>query len=419
MLLKDIAREMLSHFTETRDDGPFYKLHYHIWKNINDAFEGKRKVCWQGSLSPFELPPMFDDMINLPIELVISNSAHFAKNYALIDHGSEVMESRDVCSCLRGVTGGVSTGQYPKPDVLLRTSHFCLGGDKIFEIAERKYGVPYYLVNVPNGDIPCAMDYVARQLEYIFHEMEDYLGIEVSQSRIDEVYGSINQTYSNFRKIAALMRHRPTPAKEEDYWSAWMFSFLMGSKEAVELSQDIIDRIEDNIEKKNFPVPKEEYRILLQGWPWIENPIVDWIRSHENVSVIWNVVEYNHPFGYMDIREPLDPKDPFRSLAKRMVLHFMTANRSPESLVEFQYLFLKQNDFDGFISAGTWACMLGMGTEPSVKNFFSGKNYPFIDFGLDCYDKRNFNEKQVKRDLDLFINTITKNRRVTHGKRRC
>ena len=180
MLLKDIAQELLTDFTAKKDKGPFYKIHYHIWKNICDAFDGKRKNCWVGSLSPFELPPMFDDMMNLPVELIISNTAHFGKNYGLIDAGSEALECREICSCLRGVTGGIASGQYPKPDLLLRSTQFCHGGDKTFDLAVEKYKVPYYMVNIPENDIPGALDYVARQIEDTFHKMEEYFDIKVT-----------------------------------------------------------------------------------------------------------------------------------------------------------------------------------------------------------------------------------------------
>ena len=408
MLLKDIAQELLTDFTAKKDKGPFYKIHYHIWKNICDAFDGKRKNCWVGSLSPFELPPMFDDMMNLPVELIISNTAHFGKNYGLIDAGSEALECREICSCLRGVTGGIASGQYPKPDLLLRSTQFCHGGDKTFDLAVEKYKVPYYMVNIPENDIPGALDYVARQIEDTFHKMEEYFDIKVTQSTIEAIFENVNKTYANFNEIGKLMRHRPSPAIEEDYWSAWMYSFIMGSKEAVEISQDTIDKIKDNIANKNFPVPTEKYRILLQGWAWIDNPIIDWIRAHENVSVIWNINEYCHPSGFSSIKEPLDPKDPFKSLAHRMLQHAMVTRREPELLQEGMYHFCKGNQIDGIISTGPWACMLGMGTDPSIKTFFSRKKFPYIEMNMENYDKRGFNEERARKDVELFLSTIMK-----------
>ena len=231
MLLKDISKELLTDFTAKKENGPVDRLNYEIFKNLCDAFDNKRKNCWTSSIAPFEFIPLFDDMMNLPIELVISNLARFVeKNSRLIDLGSEVMESREICSCMRGVTGGIATDQYPKPDILMRSSHFCVGADKMFDLAVEKYGTPYYLVNVPLNDIPNAVDYVARQFEDIFYKIEDYLGVKVTQSKIEEIFENVNKTYANFREIGQLMRHRPVPATEDVYLSAWMFTFLLGSK---------------------------------------------------------------------------------------------------------------------------------------------------------------------------------------------
>lgn len=407
MLLKEIAQELEADFSGQKNRGPFYKLNYHIWKNLCDAFEGKRKNCWAGSFSPFEIAPMFDDMMNIPIELVISNSARFGKNSDLIDLGAEALECREICSCLRGVTGGITSGQYPEPDVLLRSSHFCLGGDKTFDIAVEKYNVPYYLINVPLNDIPGAVDYVARQLENTFRKMEDYLGIKVTQTKIEDVFENVNNTYKNFSRINQLMMHIPSPATEDVYWSPWMFSFIMGSKEAVEISQDIIDVIEKNIETKNFEAPEEKYRILLQGWPWIDNPITKWVRAHKDVSIIWNLGEYGLAFGYLNIAKPLDAKDPFKSMADKLVQHAMVTRRYPDLFFEGYYQLLRGLEIDGIIATMPWACMIGQGSEPSMKNFYSRRGFPYLDLGVDCYDKREFNTQRIQKDVELFLSTIT------------
>lgn len=406
MLLIDIAKELLTDFTAKKSNGPVDRLNYEIFKNICDAFDKKRKNCWTSSIAPFEFIPLFDDMMNLPIELVISNLARFGRNSRLIDLGSEAMECREICTCMRGVTGGIATDQYPMPDILMRSSHFCVGADKMFDLAVEKYGTPYFLVNVPLNDIPNAVDYVARQFEDIFYKIEDYLGVKVTQSKIEEIFGYVNKTYHNFKEIGQLMRHQPAPATEDVYLSAWMFTFILGSKEAVEISQDMVDKISDNIKNKNFPVPDEKYRILVQGFAWIDNPIADWIRDHENVSVIWNGFEYSSPYAFYNI-EPLDPKDPFKSLANLMVQNALQV-RTPELLAEAQYLSLMGNDIDGVITTMPWACMVGGGAYPSQKNFMSRKNVPYLDLGVDCYDKREFNSERVRKEIELFLSTIMK-----------
>jgi benzoyl-CoA reductase/2-hydroxyglutaryl-CoA dehydratase subunit BcrC/BadD/HgdB len=247
---------------------------------------------------------------------------------------------------------------------------------------------------------------VARQFEDIFYKIEDDLGVQVTQSKIEEIFENVNKTYANFREIGQLMRHRPAPATEDVYLSAWMFTFLLGSKEAVEISQDMIDKIKENIKNKNFPVPDEKYRILIQGFAWIDNPIADWIRAHEDVSVIWNGFEYSSPYAFYNI-EPLNPNDPFKSLANLMVQNALQV-RTPELLAEAQHFSLMENGIDGVITTMPWACMVGGGAYPSHKNFMARKNLPYLDLGVDCYDKREFNSERVRKDVELFLSTILK-----------
>jgi hypothetical protein len=54
--------------------------------------------------------------------------------------------------------------------------------------------------------------------------------------------------------------------------------------------------------------------------------------------------------------------------------------------------------------------MVGGGAYPSHKNFMSRKNIPYLDLGVDCYDKREFNTERVRKDVELFLSTIIKNK---------
>lgn len=403
MLLKDMAKELLTEYAAKKNSGPVDKLSYHIFNNICDAFGGKRKNCWTSSIAPFELISIFD-MMNLPIELVISQLARVGKATGLIDLGAEITGSREICTCMRGVTGGIMTDQYPRPDALMRSSHFCVGADKFFDIAEARYNVPYYMVNVPINDVPDALDYVARQFEDIFNKLEKRFGVEITQSKIEAVFANINRTYENFRKIGELMMTRPMPATEDVYANPWMFTFLLGQKEAVEISQDMINIIQDNIDNNKHPVPDEKYRIMLTGGvPWIPNPIMDWIRAYDGVAVFKNM-DYFAPFAHYGI-EPLDASDPFTSLAKLMVNNILET-RDADLGAEGHYQFLKMNGIDGMIMVAPWACMIGGGSMPSMKNFMSRKDMPYLEFDLDCYDKRSFDREFVKKKIDLFMKTI-------------
>lgn len=403
MLIKDIAKELLKIFTEKKEDGPVDKLNYHIFKNLCDAFDGIRKNCWTSSIAPFEFIPLFD-MMNLPIELVISNLVRFGKATEIIDMGSEAMESREICTCMRGCTGGIFKDQYPRPDLLMRSSHFCVGADKLFDIAEEKYSVPYFLINVPLNDIPQAVNYVAGQFEKTFKRLEDHFGVNVTQSKIEDVFHNVNQTYSNFRKIAELMMTRPMPATEDVYSSPWLFTFIMGSKEAIDISQDMINLIQKNIDRQTYPVPDEKYRIMFNGGvPWYPNPIMEWIRQHEGVTVFKNF-DYMFPFAYFFV-PPLDASDPFKSLANLMIQNVLSL-RNPDMMTEGQYQYAKINEIDGIITCAPWACMVGGGSLPSIKNYMSGKDLPYLELDMDCYDKRSFDNEFVRKKIALFMKTV-------------
>ncbi len=77
-------------------------------------------------------------------------------------------------------------------------------------------------------------------------------------------------------------------------------------------------------------------------------------------------------------------------------------------MYEGLYHYCRNNAIDGIISTGPWACMLGLGSDPSLKKFFSEKNFPYIEMNMENYDRRGFNEEKVWKDVDLFLRTIMK-----------
>ena len=75
-------------------------------------------------------------------------------------------------------------------------------------------------------------------------------------------------------------------------------------------------------------------------------------------------------------------------------------------MMEGQYQFARANAIDGIIACAPWACMIAGGSLPSMKNYMSKKDLPFLELDLDCYDKRSFDKEFVRKKVDLFLKTI-------------
>lgn len=420
MNLREFSQTVAEQFRERAIQEPYSarnQLFSAAWGRLSEAFEGKRKNVWCGSVAPFEFIALFD-LVAVPIETLPGMMAQMGPIDETIDMGSAYLESRDTCTYLRTCIGGIETDLFPPPDALLRYSRSCIGGEKVFHIARDKYKVPYFLIDACRPYVPNAVEHYARQLEDVFHQLEHLLGVKVTDSKIREVFDNASKTYANMEEIAELMKHMPTPVRSGYIESlAGLLTFIWGSPESVQITQNFISEIRHNIDSKIFPVTDEKYRVFRRGMaPWYPNPMSKWLGQEKKVAVVTGA-NFRHTFGVNWQKYPLDPADPFMSMAQQGVNTVQLREDAWESggaLGEGEDLFQSVKDYhiDGIIFSSPWGCRIGPGSVPSVMNYLARKNVPCVEVQVDPCDRRNFDFPQIQRQVELFLAVIDQRKKA-------
>ncbi len=405
MNLKDFSKSLADNFNKrsTEENNPRNQLFAATFNLLSEGFEGNRKNAWLSAYAPFEFVALFD-LIPLPIEIFSGLLAMSRSVTDLIDRGSELMECRETCSFLRACLGGIEEDAWPVPDVLIRTSNLCIGGDKLFHAAEDKYDKPYFLFDPSRDDIPHAVEYYAKQMEDAFHILEDHLGVKVTQSKIEEVFEYSNTYYANLAEIADLMKHTPTPVRASHIAALpWFLGILLGSQEGAEISKLFVDEIKNNIKERKFPIPDEKYRVIIGGGqPWYPNPLHQWLGKEKKVSVVAGT-NFKTPYR-ITCNEPLDPSNPFISMARRDVVHSLDLAGTPSA--ELLCKRVEEYQIDGIISISNWGCHISQGSTPSYKNYMVRKNIPFIELNTDTCDERQFDFGSIQQEIELFLSLL-------------
>ena len=368
-------------------------------KLFRKAYQKDSIVAWRSSFVPTEM--LFSlDIIPFPPESVISMFANSHLTDGILRLAEDYNHSRDTCSFLRGVSGSVINDYMPIPDFIIATSLYCHGSAQVFQSISKKYNKPFYYIDVPfHYERPYAIDYVAKQIEEIMQKMAKVIGRGLDIDKLKETIRYSNEARDYFLKVNELRRSKPTPmlgGEAIDY--SIMLSHMFGSKEMVEVGKTLYEELNERVKNKIGSLDEEKYRILWRHLrPYYSNSIFDYLERKHKAAVVFEEVNFIH-------WPEMDPKDPFKSLAVRLL------SNPP---IDFSKKWLKVsidfvNDYraDGVIEFAHWGCRFLTANTQMVKEAL--QKIPVLVIDGDCIDRRDYSDAQIKTRIDAFIEILAR-----------
>lgn len=219
----------------------------------------------------------------------------------------------ETCSFLR-VLQGI---ELPEPVFAVSTTEPCQQGERIFHDLARTYGFEdrFYSLHTPADCNDRAIDHVAGGLEEAVQLLEKFTGVKMDKGRLAEACVLSNEAAEITKKCNALrMLNPPLVRGSEAVYYATMFSQLWGRKELVDLQALFLQELESQAEALRGSVGLEDtHRILwLHLPPFYNRRLLDFIEVTCNAPIVFEEVNF---VGW----EPLDPSDPYRSLARKLL----------------------------------------------------------------------------------------------------
>ncbi|MBC7333238.1 MAG: 2-hydroxyacyl-CoA dehydratase, partial [Actinobacteria bacterium] len=317
---------------------------------------------------------------------------------------------------------------FPHPKFIVCTNLACDAAQKSFYIYARKFNIEenFYLIDVPYSKNKKTVNYLANQLKEISEDISKKLGEKIDMQRLAETI-----QYSNsFRKWVTKVN---TLRKELIYYPPNFnglnfilpFHAFAGTKDNIILYQKMylelskylrMQKKKDKIEKQakgnkknrelgkqieNITDSKRPVRRIL--WlhlkPYYKNDIFS-ILEKENCKVVFE--EINQVYW-----PPLDPQNPFESLAEKMLSHFL--NGSIENRLNKILNMIKEYRIDGTILFSHWGCRQNNGASRIIKDVLKDQGQPILILDSDCVDQSNFPQGQLKTRLQGFIEILNSN----------
>ncbi len=244
-------------------------------------------------------------------------AALFARNSRRVktnfDHAACKGFSAETCSFLRVLEGM----NLPKPACCVSTSQPCQQGERIFRDLMRSNGGDelFFSLQTPPDATGNSVEHLAADLEASVAFLEKTTGLKMDAGRLAEACELSNQA-RDYSFMCNQVRYQSPPlirGGQAIYYAA-IFSQLWGRAEMVDIQKQFYDelcRIRDGI---GDSVKREDTHRLL--WlhlpPFYDSTLLDFVELTCHAPIVFEEVNY---IGW----SKLDPKDPYRSLARKVL----------------------------------------------------------------------------------------------------
>ena len=385
---------------------PFYTLgasHKRVKVVANffrKAYRENSKVVYRSVIMPTEIFFAMD-MVPICLEMVSAMLAASNIGPRAINVAEQNHYSRDLCSFTRCTLGAAIENYLPTPDFLACTSYYCDDTAKLFYILGKMYNKEYSLLDIPyDYKNESSVEYVSAQLQKMVKTLEARLGRKLDFDKLSESVRFSNEAREYFLKVNELRTNVPAPisgGEAIDY--AALLAFTWGSKEMVDVCRLLYEDVKEKVDANNRnPQKSKKIRILWRHLrPYYNDTLLEFIEKDLNCEIAFEEINYIH-WGAMD------PKDPFRSLARKLILN------SPVGPVEHwmadSFGLLEKYKIDAVISFTHWGCRQLASTNQMFKDELEKRSIPMLELGGDCIDGRDYSIQQMKTRTQAFVEMI-------------
>jgi len=288
---------------------------------------------------------------------------------------------QQTCSFLRMLEGM----KLAKPDFVVSTSQPCQQAERVFEDLVQEYGIPerlYSLQTPINGRTRNAVEAMADGLAESIYLMEKSLDRKLDPGRLEEACVLSNEAADLARKCNALRWTSPPLVRgSEAIYNAVVFSQLWGTQDLVDIQKAYYEELLMKKEwaEKRYSIGDTHRLLWLHLPPFYDTRHLDYIETTCNAPIVFEETNF---VGW----EPLDPKDPLRSLAKKLLT---TGYLDPQMRIEYVKKSIPEAQFNGVIlyTHGFGRCSLAdRAFSKHLREALDSANVPLLALEGDCMD---------------------------------
>src|SRR3972149_9827123 len=219
--------------TADRSQQIFYEVMLKYYQMVDKGREEGRPLAWVG-LAPVEIVYAMDILPFMPEFqcMVVASEGNIAGYFdASAGYGLPI----EICSVHRAMTGMDILQELPKPDLILSSACVCDSTLKFYGTRTEYHQVPSYMLDLPHWRDEEAIQYLTKDLEGMFHFLEEFTGKKMDYDRLKEIMRLSKEGYDLFYEIGELRNAAPTPLRaREAFRNFSVWAFMLGKQEAID-----------------------------------------------------------------------------------------------------------------------------------------------------------------------------------------
>ncbi len=372
-------------------------LNIYTIRYLNEVYSGKFPIAYGSLFLPYELIIGLGFKPFLP-EIMSGFTAGVGVSSKTIKAASDNWYSNDLCTFHRSAAGACEMNLFPKPSFIFCSNLACDAAGKSFQNFSRKFDIEdnYYFIDVPHDDDETSLKFLSSRIEYIFNDVSEK---SHKKNALDSLKKAIN--YSNsFRKYAIEANNlRKKLFDYPQYFNGLNFILpffgLSGTQECVDIYKKMRDELKVKLDRqdKNKKMKKVLWMHLK---PYFRNDIFN-ILENNNCRVVFE--ETSNIYW-----EELDPDEPFKSLAKKMLSNPLRGNG--ENRIKAMQKIARDYEVDGIIMFSHWGCRQSNGLSRLIREEFNKNSIPVLILDGDCVDNNNCPAGQIKTRVEGFAEIL-------------
>ena len=356
-------------------------LRIHATKHDFFSKDTTKPLVWRNLFYPVEILNAF----GCRIRTLETYAALYGRRPAFVKEtlGRAAQKGFDqqTCSFLRMLEGM----ELEKPDFAVSTSQPCQQGERIFADLTRTYGIPdrFYSLQTPiNAHSRGAVEMIADGLAESVAEMEKAFGRKLDPERLEEACVLSNEAAALGRKCTELRFTSPPLVRgSEAIYNAVVFSQLWGTKDLVEIQKAYLEELQMKKEwaEKRYSIDDTHRLLWLHLPPFYDTRHLDYIEKTCNAPIVFEETNFI-------AWDPLDPKDPYRSLARKLL---QSGFLDPTLRVEYVKKGIPAAKFNGVIlyTHGFGRCSLAdRSFSKQLREALDEIGTPLLTLEGDCMD---------------------------------
>lgn len=355
-------------------------------------------IAWCGVTAPFDLLGSMG-VTSCFVEFVGAMLSSTQTAGYFFEEAEDSGFATDSCAYHRAVMGAVLKNAMPEPDFIIGTSSPCTAGLAIVENFAYQYKKDFFLLNVPQNYTQDAIKYLSAQLEEMVRFVSDHTKRPLSKQKLGIALENFNASSQLLKEIYDLAKTNPSPVDNnilKDFGT--VITLLMGTQKGIDICQAFKDELNHRIKTRREHASKEKIRLM-----WIQNRIQYPFPINEMLEDLGAVIVVDE---LNDVTwDPMDPDNPFESIAKRIISIPFSMNAS-ERIKHLQGLAGAYR-IDGAINPCHWGCRQGTGIRGLISKGMKDINVPVLNLEIDCVDSRNLAKGQIETRVEAFLEMLS------------